>query len=423
MKKLLMLCYYFPPLGMGGVQRSAKFAKYLPQFGWQPTVVTVQPIAYWAQDDSLLKELAHIRILATESWDPQRLLAKFKKQQKAKTNSQAQQKSPAQRLVEQMVSFFVLPDSKILWRHHVLKIIHELVKRESFDALYTTSPPHSTHLIGRDLVKRHGFKWVADFRDGWAQGVVVQEPTFLHRRLHQRWQDLVVTEADAVLAAGNGIAELLRVNHAENRQKIRIITNGYDPEDFPQKNSNQDYFTFCHCGSITRFSDPAIILQALLIIKKQNPGIYQRIRVKYVGLDTTAGFEQTVKDLHLTEIVQCHGYLNHRQALQHLVDSQALILVALGQQNAHFIPGKTFEYFGAAKPILAISNVRDTIELLQQYDAAVLCRPEDPQDCAKKMVRLVTKRITVHTDSSFLNSFDRRQQTEQLAFLLNGLCA
>lgn len=409
---------------MGGVQRSAKFAKYLPLFGWQPTVITVRPIAYWAQDDTLLRDLEHVHVHTTESWDPQRVLARCKKQQVVNLSSRSGQKSISQRVLEQTVAFFFVPDLKILWRGPVVNAVRQLLQHERFDALYSTSPPHSTHLIGRKLAARHRLVWVADFRDSWAQGVVVHEPTFLHRRLHRYLQDKVVTAADAVLAASQGIARQLAGNHPKQQQKIHVLPNGFDPEDFPEPSSPDDYFTFCHCGSITRFSEPTVLLQALLIIKQQHPHIYHRLRVKYIGLDTTSAMARQVKELGLEQVVHCYGYLDHRQALQHLVNSQALILIAMGKKDAHFIPGKTYEYFGSAKPILAISNVTDTIELLQQSRVALLCKPGDADDCAQKMIRLAQGCSSeMKADGVFLDSFNRKRQTEQLASLLNGLCA
>ena len=127
MKKLLILTYYFPPLGLGGTQRVAKFVKYLPQFGWRPTVVTVKPIAYWALDESLMQDVKEARIIRTESLDPQRLLARL-----GRTTIQA---SAGEKRVgvgatinQKLLPFFLTPDSKILWRPFALRAVKKLLK-------------------------------------------------------------------------------------------------------------------------------------------------------------------------------------------------------------------------------------------------------------------------------------------------------
>lgn len=421
MKKLLMICYYFPPLGMGGVQRPAKFAKYLQRYGWQPTVVTVEPIAYWAQDRELLRELDSLRIIRTESWDPQRLWQKYKPSSPAAAAPVAGAPSIARRMLEQTMAFWLMPDSKILWKYPLLARVKRLLQEESFDALYTTSPPHSVHLIGRRIAGRYGLKWVADFRDSWAGGVVVREPTRVHRRWNRRLQRAVLKQADAVLAVSQGIADQLKDSVAGS-EKIHLIPNGFDPEDFPSSQVVDPFFTFCHCGSITRFSDPLVVLQALDRIRCKEPAVYERIRLLFVGLDATGKLNQQVADLGLADHV-CHcGYTSHRQALQRLMNSQALLLVARGADNAHFIPGKTWEYLASGKPILALTDVPDTADVLLKSGAARLCAPDDPAECAEAMSALCqNQRSWFQPENDFIHRYDRRLQAGQLAAVLEAL--
>lgn len=421
MKKLLMLCYYFPPLGMGGVQRPAKFAKYLQRYGWQPTVVTVEPIAYWAQDQELLRELDAIRIIRTESWDPQRLWQKYRPSIPSATAPLAGAPSIARRLLEQTMAFCLMPDSKILWKHPLLTGIQRLLQEESFDALYTTSPPHSVHLIGRSIARRYGLKWVADFRDSWAGGVVVREPTRVHRKWNQWLQRAVLKQADAVLAVSQGIAEQLQDSFTGSKN-IHLIPNGFDPEDFPTSQAADSFFTFCHCGSITRFSDPRVVLQALDRIRRKEPAVYERIRLLFVGLDATGKLHQQVADLGLADHVSHCGYTSHRQALQRLMNSQALLLVARGADNAHFIPGKTWEYLASGKPILALTDVPDTADVLMKSGAARLCAADDPVECAEAMSALYhNQRSWFQPQNDFIRRYDRRLQTGQLAAVLDAL--
>ncbi|HPI72984.1 MAG TPA: glycosyltransferase family 4 protein [bacterium] len=421
MKKLLMLCYYFPPLGMGGVQRPAKFAKYLQLYGWQPTVVTVEPIAYWAQDPELLRELNSIRIIRTESYDPQRLWQKYRPAIPSASVVRVEAPSSARRVLEQTMAFWLMPDSKILWKRPLLARIQRLLQEESFDALYTTSPPHSVHLIGRRIARRTGLKWVADFRDSWAGGVVVREPTRVHRRWNRWLQRAVLKQADAVLTVSQGIADQLKDSFARS-EKIHLIPNGFDPEDFPSSQAADPFFTFCHCGSITRFSDPRVVLQALERIRRKTPAVYERIRLLFVGLDVTGKLSQQVADLGLADHV-CHcGYQNHREALQRLMNSQALLLVARGADNAHFIPGKTWEYLASGKPILALTDVPDTADVLLKSGAARLCAPDDPVECAEAMSALAQNQHSwFKPQNDFINRYNRRRQTEQLAAVLDAL--
>ena len=423
MKKLLMVCYYFPPLGMGGVQRPAKFAKYLSSFGWKPTVITVHPIVYWAHDPGLLAELQDVDIIRSESLDPQRILAKYRRTEQLSPNSLREKSSLRNWVLEQVAPYFFVPDSKIFWRRHALQSVQTLLENESFDALYTTSPPHSVHLIGRTIAQQYGLDWVADFRDAWAQGVVVHEPTFFHRWLHRSLQRSVLQSADAIVAVSDGISGQLD-GKGEFGKKMHIIPNGFDPADFPQSVTEDARFTFCHSGSITAFSEPTPVLRAMQMIKQEHPHVFSRLRVVYIGLDTTGKFPQQVAEMGLADKIIHYGYQSHHHALQQVMSSQALILVALGKTEDHFIPGKTFEYLGSGKPIVAITNVRDTVHLLQKSGAAHVCHPEDIGALATAMLDLVHgRRSWFRPQREYIARFDRRRQTEQLAGILNSFGA
>lgn len=420
-----MLCYYFPPLGMGGTQRAAKFAKYLPEFGWQPTVLTVKPLSYWAEDPTLLDELGDTRVIRTESLDPQRLIARIRGQAGAhKISTVATRKDSAiLRLVnETIVPFFLVPDSKILWRPHAIRAASRLLEEEKFDAIFTTSPPHSVHLIGQALAKKHGLRWVADFRDEWSGGVVVHEPTWVQRRLNLRLQQRVLRAASAVICVTKGIqASLSGTVNASDR--FHLIENGFDEADFPARTvpAVRQPFTFCHCGSITKFSNPASLLKALSRIKRQDSNIANKIHFQFVGHDVLGNLVEDVRRLELGDMVDLIGYKSHQEALQYLVNADALLLVAKGNPGACFIPGKTFEYIGAGKPILALTNVKDTIDLLREVGIASINEPDDIEGIADTVMQIAGSAVqSAQIERAQLQQYTRKHQTKRLASVLEG---
>lgn len=425
MKKVLLLSYYFPPLGMGGVQRPAKFAKYLPEFGWQPTVLTVKPLAYWAEDSTALSELADIRIVRTESFDPQRLLTRLRGAQTINhTASVNHNRGLMGKLNEKIVPYFLIPDSKILWRWHALRAARKLLKEERFDAIFTTSPPHSVHLIGKTLAKKFGLQWVGDFRDDWAGGVVVHERTRLHKWLNRVLQNSVLRSADAVVAVSGGIRDKLKNSIPDPQQKFFLIYNGFDAADYPKRTREKDEtrFFFCHCGSITKFSNPESFLQGLQLFKQKHPQLAERLLVQFVGYDVTADFPKRVRQAGVEDLVTYHGYQPHRKALQYLVNADALLLIAKGKEGATFIPGKVFEYLGARKPILALSNVADTTEVLGNSELSVVLDWDDVAGIADEIACFMQKdRKLATTQSTIIEQFGRKRQTQQLASILDAL--
>ena len=418
MKKVLLISYYFPPLGMGGTQRPAKFAKYLHEFGWHPTVLTVKPVAYFAQDETLLDELAHVRILRTESWDPQRLLARFRCRTKA-VSAQPAGSGIGTLINEKLLPFVIGPDSKRLWQAHALHAAKQLLRAEKFDVVYTTSPPHSVQLVGLKLKQIFAVKWVADFRDAWAGGVVVHEPTAWQYQNNLRWQKKVLNAADAVLAVTPGLAEDLRAIDTDSC--VHVLTNGFDPHDYPQPRRTDKRFVLCHCGSVTRFSDPDIVLQALAALRQSDPVLAGKLLLQFVGYDALGNLQKQVQKYGLQDMVEILGYKPHRLALEYMVAADVLLLVALGQERDRFIPGKVFEYIGAQKPILAVCNVDDTRKLLQQNRTAIVTLPQ-VQIVARAVNRLLHNKAETGKDNTdFTRQFERREQTRKLAEIMERL--
>ena len=404
---------------MGGTQRPAKFAKYLPDFGWQPTVVTVKPIAYWAQDPTQLEELQHIRIIRTESLDPQRILARFKRTDPSDRDRHVSGSGILGRLNKKVVPFFLVPDSKILWKHAVVRKVAQLLRQEHFDVLYTTSPPHSVQVIGKMLAERFGLKWIADFRDSWAGGVVVHEPTKVQKICNRKLQQSVLRSTDKAVAVSEGIAKELAQKADDS--KVHVITNGFDPDDFPES-VKSDVFTFCHCGSITNFSNPDYFLLAVASFFTEYPDYKDKIRFQFVGYDALGTFTETVERLQLSDVIEYLGYQSHHRALKYVVRADALVLIARGGSHSHFIPGKVFEYIGARKPILAMSNVSDTLRLLTSYSAAISTEPDNVNEVVRAMHKIINQQTLLKPeDESFINRFNRKIQTQELAQLLDDM--
>jgi glycosyltransferase involved in cell wall biosynthesis len=415
-----MICYYFPPLGMGGTQRPAKFAKYLPEFGWQPTVVTVNPVSYWVQDPSMLDELTNLRIIRTESFDPQRLMAKLQTSKSPSPVIDHKNRNILSFINQKLLPFMLVPDSKILWGYHLYHTVTDLLRKETFDAMYTTSPPHSVHLIGKMIARSCHLKWIADFRDAWAGSVVVHEPTPLHRSFSRHMQKSILQSADAVLCITGGLLSSFKEFYPPNAGKMFHIPNGYDETDYPPpraRDRSGKKFVFCHCGSISKFSHPGPLFQALDILRQQDPAVYAKIRFDFVGLDARGDFSSRIAAF---DCIHWHGYKSHGEALSFLSDADALLLVAQGRPDDTFIPGKIYEYFGSQKPVLAITNVQDTINLLKTYPRAVILDPADPGSISRAIKSMISKKWP-RMDRHIVEQWSRRRQAEQLAEILNQL--
>ncbi len=407
-------------MGMGGTQRVVKFVKYLPDFGWQSTVLTVLPVTYWAHDDTLLDDIKNVKVVRTESHDPQRMLHRFKGQRKIERSVAAGKGGFLQKINRRLLPYLILPDSKILWKRHAVMAANELLRNQKFDAILTTSPPHSVHLIGAAIAKQHGLKWVADFRDAWAGGVVVNEPTIVQRSLNKVLQDMVLKRAHAVCSVTPGIHSVLK-NRTAEEGKFFLIPNGYDQADFPKpKPKRGRRFVICHCGSITEFSNPDPLLKALNIAKLRYPELMDKIRFDFVGYDALGDFQEKIRQYGF-DFFNYIGYLSHRDALQHLVNADGLLLTAKWDKTADFIPGKIYEYMGAQKPIFAITNIPDTIDMLKNTNKSLVADPSDYGGIADALNKFVHYNWQDTAPDLLVEKFTRRAQTAKLAQILQKI--
>lgn len=383
MRNVLVIAYYFPPLGGSGVQRAMKFVKYLPQFGWQPTVLTVGPTAYYAKDESLLKELEpyNIRIVRTSSADPN--AAVHRRQEVVR-----QPKEGTRRLLSWVSDLLFIPDNKIGWKRKAVKAASDLLRKERFDVIFATAPPATDFLIGAELKRKFKVPLVLDYRDSWMSYPFKHFPTALHRYLHYRLERSVLRTSDMVVTTSRRTKEeVLRRHRFLTHKDVMILSHGFDPEDFVVPSDGVlpriEKMRITYSGLFYANITPVHFLQALAKVFKENPALRGRIEACFVGLARPEHID-LVNSLGLQNAVNMLGYLEHREAVRYLLASDVLWVMT---QDDLTTPGKIFEYIGAQKKILACMP-KGYISALIEEAGGVRVDPTDVQGIADAVVAL-----------------------------------
>ncbi len=348
MKKVLVIAYYFPPLGGSGVQRVLKFVKYLPQFGWQPTVLTIGPTAYYAKDESLLKEIEslNIKIIRTNSLDPNAVVHK-------KHDVVKMPKEGMRKVLSFLSDLFFIPDNKIGWKRKAMKAATELLKKEKFDVVFATAPPVTDFLVGKELKKKFKVPLVVDYRDSWLDFPFKYFPTPFHRYIHYRLERSVLRTSDMVITTSRRTKEEILLRHKFLTHKdIAIISHGFDPEDMHVPSDDVlphiEKFRITYSGMFYAKITPVYFLQALSKVLKEHSQLRGRIEACFVGLFRTE-FINYVNHLGMQNSVNILGYLEHRESVKYLLASDVLWLM---MQDDIMTPGKIFEYIGTGKKIM-----------------------------------------------------------------------
>lgn len=435
-KKILVLSYYFPPMGMGGTQRISKFCKYLPDFGWQPQVITIKSVRYYAQDDSLLNDLQNVPIYRTESLDPLRILAWWDEYRRPSSNSGTSRASntgwKSQRglkfLNDVLSGWLLLPDAKILWLPFALIQAWRIIRREKIQVLLTSSPPHSIHLAG--FLLKYGCKiaWVADFRDEWTGGESQPEPTWLHRGINRGLEKLVLKTADHVIGIARQLIQNLQHKAGRSRTKFSVITNGFDAADFARREviPQNKKFTLLHCGSVSKVSNPEPFFAALRALLDADHTLQHKMEVQFVGTDIFGQLPPLIQKYRLDDLVTISPYVPHQAAIDRILQAHVLLLFVSKKTKEEIITSKIFEYLAGGRPILAIIPDGELAQIMRQAQAGQIVAATDiPQIKAvisTYLIRFEQRQLPTRPGDS-IAKFERRHLTRQLANICDDLFA
>ncbi|MCK5146430.1 glycosyltransferase [bacterium] len=422
-RRVLILAYYFPPLGMGGVQRAVKFVKYLPQFGWTPEVITVKPVHYHAMDPSLLDKIDKTIISRTGSLDPLRLLYKLKKH--GSQANPANFSSASSTLYRQLSRWFCIPDDKILWTPFAIKKALDRHKAEPFDAIITTSPPHSVHLAGMAVKSQTKLPWLADFRDGWWFEPHEQLPTTLHSYLNKRLLQSIIKHIDVGITISQGLADTFqRITSRE----FSVIPNGFDDDDFKSINpvKDSDKFTISYCGTLTSQMNPETFLKAMEIAIDKHETMRSKIQLHWIGKSIGINLQELLESYNLKQYSQIMDYVDHHQAISYMKTSHALLFLLPPAYGPGVITGKVFEYIAAGTEILTMAREGDAMEIIRQTGRAREMSIDNPSVAADVIIELYEQWHSGKLDrgvdeSTDLRKYTRKEQTRELADQLNSI--
>lgn len=427
MKKVLIIAYYWPPAGGPGVQRWLKFVKYLPDFDIEPIVYVPENATYPIIDQDLVNQVnKNVTVLKQPIKEPYKLASIFSKKSTTTISSGIIKAEKKQSFIEKILLYvrgnFFIPDARVGWVNPSVDYLSNYIKTNAVDAIITTGPPHSMHLIGLELQKRFAVKWIADFRDPWTS-IGYHKELKLTDKSAQKHKDLereVLTKADTILTT----SFTTKQEFAEITQKpIHVITNGYDIETI-EKPSLDKKFTISHIGSLLSKRNPRILWQALSEILHENEQFQSDFQLQLIG-KLSSEIIDTIKDFKLDPYLNVLGYVSHTEALKYQRSSQVLLLIEIDSfETIGIIPGKLFEYMAAERPILSIGPKQSDVEkILKDTNAGKYFNYDNLQEVKQYILDCYQKyqqnHLKVHGIG--LQYFSRKKLTEKLAGVIKSI--
>lgn len=388
MKRVLIITYYWPPNGGAGVYRWLKLSKLLPEHGWQPIIYTPENPEVVADDPGLLKDVrSDIEVVKRPITEPFNLYKRFtgrstKEKVQVGFLNEKKQGGWKEDFALWVRSNFFIPDARVWWVRPSVKFLKDYLRKNPVDAVVSTGPPHSMHLIGLGLKRALGVKWIADFRDPWTDIDFYSQLklTAWADAKHKRLEGEVLREADKVLSVSWHWADDLHKLGAAN---MEVITNGYDPDDLPSPAEPvDDAFSLVHIGSLSPTRNAPELWEALKEICDRDPAFAAKFKLRFVGpVDHTIA--ESVEAAGLGAHLERTGRVTHEEAMRQMQRARVLLLLVNDTPNLlGILPGKLFEYISTGRPILGVGpTAGDVAKVLDRAPHAVIDRPNLAAQC------------------------------------------
>ncbi len=425
MRKILLVTYYWPPAGGSGVQRWLKFTKFLSRQGHHVEVLTPENPAFNLKDQSLLSDIPPaVKVHKIRIWEPTMLFGKKKQQQITSNKLGGNKKSIISRLITWLRGNLLIPDGRVFWKNPASKYALKLFANESFDAIITTGPPHSMHLIGLSVKQRYrSVRWIADFRDTWSQIDFLQEfgTTNWAMRRHRQLEQRVLRQADIVTTVNDKTGELLSELTA---RKIEILHNGYDPDDFSTSESIEKYdrFIISHFGLLNRFRYPEKLLLALEELCEERSDFKEKLVLQLGGVIEDFIFERLQSSLHLSTAFENCGYLSHGEVISRYRNSSLLLLLLNNTPLGKTImTGKIYEYLAADRPILGLGYIdSEPARLIESTGTGRFFGYDNKNGLKKYIISVFDGRIELSRNIKDIEQFSREKNALKLAEMITS---
>lgn len=410
MKRVLLIAYHYPPVHVSsGIQRTLKFSQYLPQFGWEPLVLSVHPRAYASLSDGQLSEI------------PEGMIVK-----RAFGLDTARHLSIAGKYLDWMA----LPDRWSTWWLGGVISGLSLIRKYRIDAIVSTYPIATAHMIGFALHKLTGVPWVADFRDSMTED---DYPREARRRSVFLWLERKTVEHSAVsVFTTPGAVRMYRERYPDmSESHWRMIPNGFDEENFvhaeaaiaEQVELKSHPITLVHSGVLYPSErDPRCFFHAVAALKRKGVVNAERFQIVLRATGHDHLYQPMLAELNIEDIIRLEPSMPYADALQEMLQSDGLLVFQAANCN-HQVPAKIYEYFRAGKPILALTDAAgDTAGVMEQAGVGTIVALDDAaaiESCLLTFIETLEKGLGKGATEDVWRTHSRLARSEAMAQVLD----
>jgi len=432
-KRVLIVSFRFPPQGGMGALRVGKFAKYLPEYGWNPTILTIGKVEGLPSTTSLEiseSSVVRTRFMALDYMLPYQTASDESNHNKGISHSLGLRGSThgliqTPRLIYTLLRRQILPFEMIGWYPYAIKEGLRLMSKCHFNVIFSSSSPNVSHIIASYLNQKTGIPWVAEFRDLWALNHYTRKHQPF-RFIEERYEKHVMRDSNSLITVSEPWAKSIDRLHSK---PVEVIHNGFDKEDYAITVPLRPKFTISYTGNIYRGKQDTIpLLQAIKSLQEDGNIHASNFELRFFGGNVIREISPTVDRYKLHDLVKVHGFVPLEESVKRQKESAALLLLGWNDPSEKGVyPGKIFEYLGAHRPILALGLKDEMVnKLLEKSGMGVmLSKPSE----IKSLINRWFNEFKTNGDlisynkpnMPFIESFTRRKQTEKLAKLFDEI--
>ncbi len=418
-KKVLMIAYQFPPMGGSGVQRTSKFVKHLQKFGYEPIVLTRKTDNVSLIDTTLEKEIpSNIKIYRTTSFDL--------------SDSTSKKAIPSKILARKVL----IPDQARIWELSLHNKVLKIIKEHNINIIYSTSYPYSDHLLALSIKKKLGekIKWVCDFRDEWSNNPYTKDNPHSKYRTNKelKMESEVLKCADKVIAntpvMRQNFIDIHKIN-TDREKDFYTIANGYDVDDFRDLDTSPistEQFTITYTGALYGRRKPDYFFEAVGNLVKDNAIDIDKLKINFIGNYKKEQLIENVTKFGIEKCVHIYDYMPHKQALENLAKSNAVLLLEGGGIGSDaFYTGKVFEYMYINRPVIAVLPNGCAKDIVVDSKIGLVSHFEDVEKTKQNILTLYNMwQEGIFYDErnlEVISRFERKELTKQLSQVFDSL--
>ncbi|QDT55393.1 D-inositol-3-phosphate glycosyltransferase [Caulifigura coniformis] len=440
-RRVLFVSYLFPPVGGVGVHRVTKFVKYLPQFGWECSVLTVANPSTPLVDGSLRRDVpVSTNVVQARTLEPgYGLKAAVGAGEVGRSGIVAAAKRRLKGIARRAVNTVLQPDPQILWRPAALREGKRLLREMPHDAIIATGPPFSSLLLGAALAKASKLPLILDYRDEWGISNAYWENkqhSWFSNMIQKRMQYSAVRAADVLLATTPSSAKELEhtAEAAGSRARSRFIYNGFDPDDFGNSSHHAERIDYgngvekcrlAFVGTLWNLNPIGPVVDGVLRLIEQRPDLANQLEIVLAGR-RTAEQDAELDRLHDSPVkVVRQPFMAHDEAVRLMHDADSLLLLNADKPETHrIINAKTFEYMAARRPIFVVAPRGDLWDVTAGLPGTIQVSPSDPAAVTDGLVKLVERHAAgLQFDARVwdIARFERKRLAQELSQLLEDV--